>query len=282
MLNWLARLRDLNPRWLYAATLVLLVIPLVVDIPMPRGQASQATLGVWRALDSCPADKVVLVDSSWDMGSQAENKAQLECVITHLCRKRIRFVVTSVGVSQFAPALAKGVIDPIAAKAGYVYGRDWVNCGFVQSGASLGAVLEGLFKDFHAVRPTDMAGTPAARLPLLDRVRSAKDIHAVCVITYSPPSEWISFVHGQFGTPVAFACMSINAPHYYTYLDSGQLCGALIGNRGAAQYEALNGEAGLGTKLMALYSFGNCTIIAAAVLGNLGMWAARRQRRAGP
>jgi hypothetical protein len=281
MLKYLAKLQDFNPRWLYAATLVLLVVPLVVPIPLPRGQASQATLGLYRTLDSCPPDKVVLIDSSWDMGSQAENKAQLECVVKHLCRKRIRFVVTSIGVSLFAPEMAQSLIDPIAAKAGYVYGRDWVNCGYVQAGAGLGAVLDTLCKDFHAVRPTDAAGTPAAELPLLDRVRSIKDIHAVYAVTYSPGNEWISFVRGQFGTPVGFGCMSIMAPYYYTYLDSGQLCGALIGNRGAAQYEALENAPGLGTRLMALYSFGNCTILAAALLGNIGMWAARRQRRAG-
>lgn len=282
MIRWLAKLDVLDRRWLYAAMVIVLLVPLVVLIPMPPGKASQATRGLYDMIESCPPDKVVLIDSSWDMGSRAENQAQLECVVRHLCRERVRFVVTSLGVSPFAPEFAARVIEPIAAEAGYVYGRDWVNLGYVQAGGSLGAVIDGLCRDIHAIRPEDAKGNPVGELPLMQRVRSIKDVHVVYCITYSPSPDWISFVKGQHNTPVAFGCMSIMSPNYYTYLDSGQLCGMLVGNLGAAEYEALIGRPARGTRLIMAVAFGNCAILVAVLLGNLGHWAARRKRREAP
>ncbi|MBE3070689.1 MAG: hypothetical protein IMZ66_10690 [Planctomycetes bacterium] len=281
MVRWLAKLRDMNPRWLYLATAILLVIPLVILIPMPAGRASRATQGLYDLVESLPADRVAMVDSSWDQGSRSENAAQLECVVRHLCARKIRFVVTSLG-TPFSPTFAQRVIEPIAAKAGYVYGRDWVNTGYVQSASGLGVIIDGLARDFHQIRQADVHGTPIGDLPLMEHVRTIRDLSMIYVVTYAPSPEWISFARGQFGTPVAFGCMSMMAPNYYTYIDSGQLSGMLIGNRGAAEYEALIRHPSLGTRLSMVSSFGNAAIILAAVVGNLGMWAARRAGRRAP
>jgi len=278
MMDRLAKLHALNPRWLYLATAVLLLIPFVFLIPMPAGLASRATQGLYDAIESCPPDKIVMIDSSWDMGSRSENAAQLECVVRHLCRRRIRFVVTSLG-TVFSPEFADRVIGPIAKEAGYVYGRDWVNTGYVQSASGLGVVIDGLARDFHSIRRADARGTPIEDLPLMRQVRTIRDIYLVYVVTYAPSPEWISFIKGQHGTPVGFGCMSMMAPNYYTFIDSKQLCGMLIGNRGAAQYEALIGHPSLGQRLIMVASFGNAAIILAALVGNLGMWAVRRNRR---
>jgi hypothetical protein len=230
-------------------------------------------------IESCPREKVVLINSGWDMGSRAENEAQLTAVVRHLCRERVRFVVSSVGYTPFAPEFAARVIEPIAADAGYRYGRDWVNVGFVQASGGLGAIIDGLCRDLHKIRPADVHGTPIGELPLMQRVRSKKNIHLVYCISYQPSPVWISFVKGQHRTPIAFGCMSIMSPNYYTYIDSGQLSGMLVGNLGAAQYEALIERPALGTKLIMAASFGNCMILLAALLGNLGAWAARKQAR---
>lgn len=282
MIRHLAALRDLNQRWLYLATVAVLIVPFAVAIPMPPGSASVATSGLQETIASCPRDKVVLIDSSWDMGSRAENQAQLQIVVRDLCRRRIRFVVTSLAVSPFAPDFAEKVIRPIADEAGYVYGEDWVNTGYLQASGGLPVILDGLCRDVHKIRPADVHGTPAEQIPLMRRVRSIDDIHMVYVVTYAPAPAWISFVKGQYGTPVAFGCMSIMAPNYYTFIDSGQLCGMLVGNRGAAEYEALLDRPGLGTRLIMVASFGNAVIILAALLGNVGMWAAARKRRKAP
>jgi len=283
----LAKLHSLDRRWFYAGMLIVLVIPFAFPIGLPAGSAAPTTVGVFRTLDSCPPEKVVVIDSSWDPGSAAENEAQLGCLIRHLCQKRIKFVITSIGVTPFGPEFAKRTIEPIAQEAGYVYGQDWVNCGYIQGAAltatsgSIGVIIQHLCKDFHDSYPKDVNGTKMSDLPLMQRVRDYRDIHAIACITYAPSEEWMSFV-SEFKVPVVFCCMSIMGPVYYPYWDSHQLAGMLIGNNGAGEYEALIGCRGRGTKLALAGSFGNCVIILAALIGNIGWWADRRQRRGKP
>jgi hypothetical protein len=282
MAKGLARLNAIDSRWLYAGMLLLLIIPFVVPIPIPASKAAPTTRGVFQTLDSCPADKVVVIDSSWDPGSAAENQAQLECLVRHLCQKRIKFVVTSVGVTPFGPEFARKTITPIAEENRCVYGEDWVNAGYIQSAAgSIGVIIQKLCHDFQAVYSTDADGTKMSALPLMQHVRDSHDIHAIACITYAPSEDWISFV-SQFKVPVAFCCMTIMGPYYYRYWDSHQLAGILIGNSGAGEYENMLGFRGRGTKLALVQSFGNCAVILAAILGNIGWWAERRQRRARP
>jgi len=284
----LAKLQSIDRRWLYLATLIFMLVPFIVTVPMPPGKTSPTTRGIYDAIESCPPDKVILVDSSWHQGYAAENYAQFEAVIRHLCLRHIKFVVTSVGIEPIAPEVAEKVITPIAEKAGYVYGRDWVNAGYLAAGAPggasspLGIIIEGVCRDFHKLYPTDVHGTPIEALPLMEKVRGIQDVHMVFCVTYCPDPQWIQVVKGQFGVPVGFACMTIMAPSYYTFIDSGQLCGMLIGNRGAAEYEDLVDFRGRGTKLIMAASFGNCCIILAGIIGNIGLWAAHRRRESRP
>jgi hypothetical protein len=284
MTRWLAKLHSLNARWLYLGAAILLTVPFVVPIAPPPGKPSRAVLGLYDMIENCPPGKdggIVWIDSAWDQGSRAENEAQLECVVRHLCRRHVRFVVTSLGC-PFGPEFAGKVIKPIAEQEGRVYGRDWVNLGFVQCNAGLPVVINSLAKNFKNIREKDVDETPIGELALMKDVETIQNFYMVYAVTYSPPQEWVSFVRGQFGTPVAFGCMSIMGPYYQTFFESGQLSGMLVGNRGAAQYEAMLGHRSLGTKLSMVASFGNVAIILAALLGNLGMWGVARARRSPP
>jgi hypothetical protein len=282
MVAWLAKLHKVDRRWLYLAAALALAVPFLARgrIPMPPTQPFMVTRRLFDAIESCPPDKVVLIDSSWDMGSQAENEGQLECVVRHLCRKRVRFVIISVQRAQLGPEFAQRAIEKITAEPGCErqYGTDWVNLGYVQAN-DIKVVIEALCRDLHAFRPNDVKQTPVGQLPLMQSVRSIKDVHLLYSVTYSPAEDWISLVRGQFGTPVAFGCMTIMSPYYHTFVESGQLSGMLVGNWGAAEYEALLARPGKGTELIAFASFGNCIIVAAVLLGNLGLWAARRKER---
>jgi len=279
MVPFLAKFYNLDRRWLYLAMVVILSVPVIVQIPLPPGATSATTQGLYDLVESCPEDKVILIDSSWDAGSASENRAELECVIRHICRKKIKFVVTSAGVTVFGPEFANQVIEPIAREAGYVYGEDWINLGYKVAPGSIGLLIDAICKDLHSVYPTDYRGTFVSEFPVMDRVKSYKDFAFVYCVTYQPDNAWISFVKGQFDVPVAFGCMTIAAPGYYTFIDSKQLAGMLIGNRGAAEYEELNHKPGLGRILIMATSFGNLMIILAAVVGNLGFYAARALER---
>lgn len=277
-LEFLSKFYTLNPRWLYLAVTIVLVIPLLVTIPMPANVASRGPRGLYDMAGACPSNKVVLIDSSWDLGSKPECMSMLACVTEDLCRRKVKFVVFS--TSLYAPTFVTEVVQPIVRDAGYVYGRDWVNLGFIQPPAgNMGVLIDALCRDVHGTRPTDINGTPLNDLPLMRAVTTAKDIHLVYAINYCPPLEWMSFGKAQYGLPIAFGAAAMMAPYYYVYLDSNQLCGLLTGNRGAYEYESLSGHRGMGSKVMMSFAFGHGFIILAALFGNIGYLAYARLRR---
>lgn len=281
MLRWLARLQELDRRWMYLATFLLVLIPVVLPVPVPILGVSRSTRTFFEYVDSLPPRSIVMVDSSWDSGSLAENQAQLRCVVRHLCEKDLRIIVTSVGITPLGPQFARDTIEPIAEEFGYRYGEDWVNCGFLQGlEGSVGAIIDGVAKNFRGTFPTDVRGNGIEELPVMEGFHTVEDAELVYIITYAPAFEWISFVKEQFGTPVAFGAMSIMAPQYINNYEAGQLKGLLLGNRGAAEYEQLLGAPGLGQQLALAGSFGGVAVILAAVLGNVAWWARRQGWRA--
>ena len=280
-LQVLSKFYYLNPRWLYLTVTVVLIIPLTIALPMPRNEPSVGARGLYKAVGECPPEKVILIDSSWDLGSKPECMSQLEAFVNDLCKRKRTFVVFSTGL--YAPAFANQVIQPIAKTNGYVYGQDWVNLGYIPPpGGNVGVLIQALCIDVHKTRPVDMYGTPVTdkdKLPLMQKVKTAEDIYMVFAVNYTSPLEWMSFGKSQYGLLVAFGCAAIMAPYYYIYVDSGQMCGLLTGNRGAYEYETLTGVFGMGRKVMMTFAFGLCFIIAAVLLGNLGFWAAARVRK---
>jgi len=279
-MQWLAKLYGLNHRWLYLGFLIILIIPFIWEIPMEPDKIAPGTKGLYDLIESCPDDKVILIDSSWDAGSAAENRAQLGCVIRHIVSKKKKFIVTSAAITVFAPVFAEQEIRPITEEAGYVYGKDWVNLGYkIAPAGAIAVLIDSMCRDLHQVFPTDYRGTPVKEIPLMQNVKSIEDVAFVYCITYAPPNEWMSIVQGQFSKPVAFGCMKIMEPSYATFIDSKQLSGLVAGNGGAAEYEKLIGQPATGTKLIIATSFGNCAVILAAILGNLGMWAYRKTHK---
>lgn len=280
MLHWINKLQTLDRRWMYLATLLIVLIPILIRIPIPKIAVAPSSRTFYEHIESLPAGSVVLVDSSWDAGSLAENQAQLECVVRHLCQRRLKIVITSVGITALGPQFARDTIGPIAAEYDYEYGRDWVNCGFVQGiEGSIGAIIDGVCKDFRGTFPTDINGTPMDELPVMDGFYGVRDAELVYIVTYAPAPEWISFVKEQMGTPVAFGAMSIMAPQYINNYQAGQLIGLLLGNRGAAEYEQLTETPGQGQQLAVAGSFGALAVLIAAVLGNIAWIAGRRRGR---
>jgi hypothetical protein len=281
----LAKLGALDRHWLYPVMILALVFPLVVPVPIPPGGISPPTRAAFDLLSSCPPDKVVFIDSSWDSGSASENRLQLQAIVRLLCERKIKFVIASVGVTAYGPQFAHGETEPIANAAGLEYGKDWVNLGYLAGPPSmtrgtLGVIIERLGRDLHSAFPADWQGRPIAELPIMERVRTYADVHAFGVITYQANEDWMSVVTGVFGGKFFVGCMSIAAPAFYQYLHSGQLAGMLAGTRGTAEFEALTGRRGKATQFTMAGAFGNCVIILAALTGNVGWWAARRLRRA--
>jgi hypothetical protein len=297
MRGFLLNLEKIDRRWVYLALAAACTMPFLVPVALPI-YITPETRGVYSAIESCPPDKIVLLNCNMDPGSVSENQGQLEAVIEHMFRNHTKFVTVSIEWGPLAPQLIDGVVEKMTkgdklTKAKFPdvrYGVDWANLGFTKGGWQ---ALQQVAKDIRKQYPTkDSRGNMLDDLPIMRGLHNIDDVHLVVDIAYGPMEDWIPFVHGVYGTPIAFGSAGINTTVYYRYLSSGQLAGLLVGVRGGAEYDALlhprfeerlipgtQRIRNMGSQLIVPLAFGHVVIIAAILLGNIGYFASRRRRR---
>lgn len=229
------------------------------------------TRRLFDTIESLKPGDIAFVISSWDAGSQAENRPQAYAIFEHLMRKNIPFLVFS--TTDKGPQFSEPILRTLAERYHKIYGKDWVNLGFLPTDAT---TVQAIAKDFQRMFPRDFYGTPTSTLPVMENVKDMHDIALLVDIEYQPLEDWIKFVNGPYGTPTAFAVASIVSTTLYPYFATKQLIGLVVGPRGAAEYEQLLGSYAEGYRRVLPLGFAPLLIIFFTLLGNLTFYAGWR------
>jgi len=272
----LIRLQNIDRRMLYALVAAIVAIPLIMrpskhpDVVFPEVQSA------YRAIDSVPQGKIVLISTSWGAGTKAENEPQTEALMRHMFAKGIKFVVMSwePAGSEITYQTGMRVQEAMHKK----YGADWAHLGYKVGTASV--IISGLGHDFRKVMVQDRTGTKLEKMPVTRDVHGAKQIGAVVDITsVGMMGLWIAYLTTPKNIPLVYCPTAVMSAGAYPYLDSGQLKGMLNGVMGAVQYETLIGRSNEATDAAATswaLSAAHIYIIVLIVLGNLGYLAAKK------
>jgi intracellular sulfur oxidation DsrE/DsrF family protein len=281
--GWWARVQNCDPRILYLLFALLLAVlqfkTISIPAPVPRAVQSLHDL-----IEKLPGDRIVVIDSSADVGWLAEAGPTLEVVVRHLFRRKIPFAICSNITHVQGQRIGADITDRIAREMNKEYGKDYCYWQAVDLLAGGGAVLQALARDIPGTVREDINGVPLSEVPMMRSVRDIRDVALVYRVAYMwDVIPWIGFVQAVYGTPFAVGLASITSSTAYPYLDAGQLSGVVAGAAGAAAYERLLEVRGGGTKIAAIQSFATLYVILAIVLGNIAMFASRaaRRRRAG-
>jgi hypothetical protein len=272
-MNFALRLQQIDRRIIYAAVAVLVAIPLYIHFDF-RAIPTRPVISLYDKIESLPPDKLVIISSDWGPDILAECRPQFRCLIEHMMRRRLKFAVMT--PLPEGVGLAQAVCDDLAAKYGYVYGKDYVNWGYLPAYA---LAIIGLVKDIPGTISSDYQATPLADLPAMNGVTSIKDSVSMCLCVTGSASwgYWTTWVYGQIRTPIGVGVTGIIAPEIFPYLDSGQVSGLMAGMKGAAEYEDLLGERLQGFKAMKSQNMAHLLVILLIILGNIGFFAARKQ-----
>jgi len=274
------KLQNIDRRILYLVLLVVVAIPVLrpMNITNAVDPMSEA---LWKTIDATPADKIVLVSSTWSKATRGENGGQTRALMEHLMNRRIRFALSS-----FTAPGAQVILDIVrdmAPRYNYQYGRDWVHLGFQ---ASPNNFVKGINADFRkTVRQDFVEKKPLDAFPMMARVKSIDDVHMVVEISASAVHNiWMQFI--KPGVRVGFCPTSVMAPESLPYYSSRQLAGVLWGAKGAYDYEQLNvrngtGRYGMGREYMAPLSAAFALVIVSITIGNVAMFLGRKQTRRG-
>lgn len=265
-------------RAIFLLTALAVAVPLLVEVKLPTAVGWPAR-DLYEAIEKAPPDKLVVVSVNWAAATQGETGLQTAAIIRHLAMRHRRFAIWGWNYPQ-GPQLTQQLAEPIAKEYGLKYGTDWINWGFT-TGA--GPMIRGWAKDIPGTIKQDaITNTPVNKLPVMQGVKSAKDLAIIVDITGSSTvGYYIRYVQGIYGTPLGYACTGVMVAEAFPYLDSGQLVGMLRGLVGAAEYEELIGHYGTASRRMVPQSFAHLLIIALIILGNVGYFMSKRKGLAG-
>lgn len=276
-------LSRLDRRIVYIGLLIICLAPLVAGWNLPL-YLSQPAKSLYETIEELPQDKVVVISSDWDAGTQAENRPQLVALTRHLIRRNLRFIVFSIGYPN-SPQLAQDAIlraiELENAADRYPYGDTWVNLGFKLPDE---AWLRGAANDLSQAIPADWQGRPIDDIPVMQGVKkwgpSGQISMLIDVASANTIERWYQFL-GPTRVRIGLACTAVMAPEQYPFLDSGQLSGLLTGMRGAAEYELLIRAPDMGVRSMSGQSFAHAYIFILVLLGNLPqvmrLWRGRKR-----
>lgn len=274
----------LDRRVVYLGLLVLTLLPLVFRWKLPL-YVTEPAEKLHQTIEALPTDKLVIVSSDWDAGTQAESRPQMIAVIRHLIRRNLKFVLITISYPT-SPQLGQDAVNEAirleGAESRYTYGKEWANLGYRVTDdpwlRSFASDISGAFK-------ADLNGKPLAEIPLMDGVHKFGPNGQVSMLIDITGSTTIEPYY-QYLTPtgakVGLGCTAVMAPEQYPYLDSGQLSGLLTGMKGGAEYEQILNAPGFGMPAMAGQSFAHLYILILIVLGNLSVlvgWMNRRRGR---
>ena len=284
------RMDKLDRRYIFLFVAISLMIPLVLGVSLRPAEmaTAKAFFDKVQSLEPAPG-KIVLISADWGPGTLAENRPQTMLVMEHLMRKRIPFALISVYVlaSPFLRETPEAVARQLEQEfpgERWEYGKDWVNLGYQPNSLIM---VEGLAKssDWHQHLKADANGASLQDLPLMQDVRSIRDVLALMEFTglQGVFNLWLQYFQTEgYRPPFLHGCTSVTIPEAFIYYASNQIVGLFEGIAGAAYYELLLDQhyetrnANVAIRVNTGLSFAQLLVIFLIVLGNLSLLFSKR------
>jgi hypothetical protein len=273
--------RDLLGRLLWVDRRILFIlIGVCVTVPLLTGARMRMSVtapvqGLYDAIDRLEPGSYVWLAADYDPGSMPELLPMNIALVDHLMSKDVKIISASLW-SPGAP-LAQRVFETIGAKYGKIYGVDYVNLGFKEGRE---AVMLSVAENIRGAFPKDFFGTPVEQIPMLQGIRSLKDVEMIVAVSAGYPGvkEWIQQVGTRFNVTIGGGVTAVTAPEMYPYIQSGQLVGLLSGMKGAGEYEQLVDRPGLGVAGMVAQSSVHLMVVAFIAFANIVFFLEKRRK----
>ncbi len=281
----LARLNDLDRRWIFLAMGLSIAIPILLKLRFPEypGPMARATFD---AVEAVPEGSPVLISFDYDPASAAELQPMASALVHHCASRKLKMVFMALWPlgKQQADRTIESVLKQF--HPGYEYGTDYVQLGY-QSGNE--GVIKLMATNVPEQYKTDAAGTATSTIPLLASVRDLSAFKLVASVSagYPGAKEWVQYGNGPM--PDAFSIVGgstgVQVSQLLPYYPK-QMEGMLVAVKGAAEYEMLVAEKypidkpdviGQGRVRMGPQLVAHLLMIALIVLGNVAMIASRNR-----
>jgi hypothetical protein len=270
------RMLKIDRRIIFLVIGLCTLLPLLYPVGLPTKISSEVR-GVYDHIESLPERSVFLMSIDFDPASKPELYPQAIALLRHAFRKNLRVVTMTLWVS--GTGMADQIVAQVAKEMGKEYGTDYAFLGWSPGGS---AVIINMGQDLSSAFPSDYGGRHTKELPILNGVRSLKDVGYMVSLGAGRPGveEWYVFGKDKYKFELGGGCTGVMAPGLYPLLRSGQINGLIGGLRGAAEYESLIDQKGQAVAGMDAQSATHIAIIVLVIICNVFYLSLRRAARA--
>lgn len=269
----------LDRRYVFLAIFIAVGVPFFLPFSftaIPQEETLQFDDALTQALGSV---KPILIDVDFGPQTMAEMEPMLLAVLHRVFQSGQKAIFITFMTEAATPL--RNYLANMEKEYDLAYGEDYVFLGYASAYAY---TMYGLGESFGSFFHRDDQGTEIEKLPLMNKVKSLKDVSAVVNIASNAfPRFWIQYSVTPHKFNFLAGTTAVGAAEYYPYLQTGQLKGLLAGGCGAAEYEALlykegvlkelgDATTGLGSQSLALF-----TILGFITLGNIAYFLNRER-----
>ncbi len=280
-------LTKIDRRIIYLVLLTVVVVPLLFP-KAPSTRVMPPVQKLFDAVEEIPDDEAIIVDFDYAPQTQPELEPMAFALLRHVFERRIKLLALSLYVQPLG--LAQNALTRIVEEFNSVaetnadsiiYGRDYVFLGWVPPPI---IPILGMGESITNVYQIDYYGNRTDTLPLMKEIKNYNDVGLLVSLSGAdPPKWWVAYAQNKFGLKVSAGITAVSASEYYTFLQTGQFSGLLVGMKGAAEYEMLI-EQRLNLKVrkrageaLPSITYAHLVMIAFIVIGNIGYFIKRRQ-----
>lgn len=272
-MGWLQRI---HRQHIFFFIALAVLIPNFVPVPFPV-PASNSTRSAFETIDSLKEGDTILLSFSFGPSSMAELQPQVESVVRHCFRKKLRVLMFSLWPDAdplSRKAVARVLTSDEFRDAGLREGTHFANFGYLQGGAT---VLLKMGQDLPQFVRKDARGELLQSLPVMQGIRNYNDIALVFDFAAGvSPDSWVVYGVERYGLKFAAGVAGVMASQMYPYLNAGQMKGLISGGVGAAEYETLMEYKADGTRRTNILSFVHVLVLLIIVVGNILYFSQRR------
>ncbi len=287
-MRFIEKLTRIDRRIIYLVLAVVVILPLVFPRVL-KVRAMTPVEKLFEAIDDTPSDKAIMLDCSYAPQIKPEIEPMTIAILRHAFTRRHKVLVLCLyvqmlGLAQKALTQVVGEFNSVATTHvdSIVYGRDYVFLGWTPPPI---IPILGMGESIVGVYPVDYYGNQTDTLELMREIKNYNDISILVALSGSSiPKTWAAYAQNRFGVRVGVGCTAVSGADFYTFYQTGQFTGLMVGMKGAAEYEELvdsrlNVEGRrLASEAMPSLTYAHLVIIIFIVIGNIGFFYTRRRK----